>query len=245
MEAPAIIGLTKSVAQPNIRMGLQGMPNSGKTTACTSFPNVIFIDIDHKMPPGFDCIPMWDPTFVESLIKRPTPHAMLNRRDAIKKWLRENIMKFSKDQTLVIDSWTMLMNEFDMFGDYDKTPYMTKGNEYDGFKFHKHKIIYSLEILSFLKSAVCNIIVTFHEQVDRNDKGQLTGKFRPLMSGQMADQIEGHFTCWFRQHIDKGPKWLWQVRSNEFFNAVYPTNFIMPESGTLPANYSALTEHLR
>jgi hypothetical protein len=65
------------------------------------------------------------------------------------------------------------------------------------------------------------------------------------MSGQFDDQVANHFTAFFRQIVEKGPKWLWQVQSNELFNAVYPPQFIMPAEGKIEANYISLVKHLK
>ncbi len=185
---------TKATASQQ-RIALIGAPGSGKTTACLTFPNPFFIDFDHKLPSGVNCVPFWDPKFVDSICSRTVAGAPPNRRDAIKKWLRENAHKFTAEQTLIIDSWTMMQNSQEQQADLENS-LAEKSNKYyrwdDKQKFSK-------TICELLEGCSCIVVVTFHETIERNDEGEPTGKLRAVMDGGFRDQLLGHFTDVWRQ----------------------------------------------
>lgn len=220
-----------SITQP-LRIALIGAPGSGKTTSCLSFPNRIWYDFDHKLPSNESSIPIWSAEYTDKLAKRTMSSWPPNRRDAFKKHLRENHSLFTEDQTLIIDSWTMLQNAHDcqtrLEEEHSEKPDMRT--------YYRRKIQYSAEICEMLEACKCNVIVTFHESIERDASGEPTGKLAPLMDGKFKDQLLGHFTdCWRqlchpyeresngRIKIVDGKKqvkhgWYWQLGSDELVN---------------------------
>lgn len=175
------------------RIALIGAPGSGKTTACLTFPAPLFYDFDHKLPIGIQAIPLWDAKWVGSYVKNT--FNVPNRRDAFKKHLRENHYKYTEEQTIIIDSWSLLQNAFDQ-QTRPEEDMAAKPNDYN---FWARKAAYAVEIMEMLKACKCRVVVTFHETIERDAEGDPTGKLRPLMDGKFKDQILGHFTDVWRQ----------------------------------------------
>ena len=186
-----------------IRLGIQGAFGTGKTFASLTFPNPTVVNFDrglvaHAGRKDVVEVPFWDPMFIKTIM----PSDITNRRDAFEKWLNKELTKFEADQTLVIDGSTGLQNAFDL--QESKEPVFTKSNRIDEFAYWRHKVEYFGRICEMLKQLRCHVVYICHETPDRNDKGELNGKLRPLMTGQFADQLGSHFTDWYRQHaLDK------------------------------------------
>ena len=239
-----------------IRVGIQAAPNSGKTTSALTAPGPVVADFDNKLSAtnaicaGKDLkdviiIPFYDGAFVDSIVKRAHPAFPPNKRDAFKQWLTLEGPKFQQDQTLIIDSWTMLQAAFDQQQNLE--PAIGRNGAEDKFVFWAKKIEYAKEIMERLKTLNCNVVVTFHETVERDDEGRVTGKVTPLMQGKFADQLAGHFTDWFRQHaVAKlkdpanprseivGTEYLWQTTSD---NAANCGTHLMGIKPRVPANW--------
>jgi hypothetical protein len=195
MHIPTIATTSQS---PRELIALIGAPGSGKTTAALTFPNPYVFDFDHKLPKDIQNSPLWDPDFCDKLAKRSYAHWPSNRRDAFKKHLREEHAKFTPDQTLILDSWTLMQNAFDQQTQLEEDM-CDKPNP---FSFWKRKAQYSIEIMEMLKACKCKVVVTFHEAIDRDPEGEPTGKLRPVMDGSFKDQLLGHFTDVWRQVCD-------------------------------------------
>lgn len=180
------------------RIALQGWGGTSKTTAALTFPNPCVLDFDNSVSEtnalcagralaDVSVIPFYDQSFVEKCGSK-------NRRDAFKNWLPKNITKFQPDQTLVLDSWTALLDEF-----YKAwQPVMTKRGEIDEFAFWDMLQEFAQDTLSTLRQAPCDVIVIFHEVIETDDKGKPTGKATPLMQGKFVNKLSGYFTDWFR-----------------------------------------------
>ncbi len=54
--------------------------------------------------------------------------------------------------------------------------------------------------MEILKSINCHVVYILHEQQERDSKGDLNGKLKPLLAGQFADKLASNFSDWFRQH---------------------------------------------
>lgn len=239
----------KDAKKSQIRLGLQGSPVSGKTYSMCTAPNLVVLDFDNKLGQhaGKDIhrIPFWMPEFCDKLVPRANPSNPPNRKDALTKWLTDNADKFTLEQTVAVDSWSLLQDGFDQ--QQELTPARTKTGAFDEFAFWALKQDYARNIMGILKQMKCNVIVTFHEQADRDSKGVINGKLRPLMQGRFTDKLQGYFTDWFRQVNKpilenpndvyskvKGYEYLWQTRPDQLCNCGSSIPGLLPY---VPANW--------
>lgn len=228
---PFSSGITTATAQSNL-YGLQGAPNSGKTTGACSFPNPIVLDFDKKLIPGTRCVEFWNADYVQSICPNPLRP---NQRDALKIWLRQMKTQLTTNDTLIIDSFSRLSDAFDLMAEADPTPYLTKKGEVDGYEVFRQKLLYFKTIFELLTTLPCRVVVTFHEQIERTETGTPTGKLRPLVTGQFGDQVAGFFSNFFRcdcKEKDGKLRYTWQIRSNSLFNAVRGPEYSFPDNMT-------------
>lgn len=199
------------------RILLQGAPGTGKTTFCCGFPNLVVVDMDHKLPGGFNTFPFWDLDWCKTV----EPNSR-ERRDKVINLLRNNISKFTPEQTLLLDSW----NSFQMY----VNDAIQKDSGDDGRKFYRLKLQYSEMITDILKSARCTIITTVHEST----KGENITQLRPLMEGKFGDTMPGHYTDHYRSFITTERGADGKV-VNKYSIAIQPDNlcdcFVNPELG--------------
>ena len=195
-----------------VRLGLQGPPKTGKTFSALSFPNPMVLSFDrglvaHIGRKDVHEIPFYDDAFVDSLVKRKAPDYIdfetkrqmprpFNRRDALLKWLYEDGQKLTSEQTLVVDGNTGIQAAFHK--QYWTEPAIDKDGKLKKYDEYNRKINYFTELAICLKSVKCNVVYLCHEMNDRNAEGDLNGKIRPLMSGAFKDEMQSHFTDWFR-----------------------------------------------
>lgn len=194
--------LLSKLPMTQVRLGLQGYPGTGKTWSClrTGAPNPLVLDYDNKLSAHRDLdvnvIQFHDPKFLFDTFKLDSNKGTCGYQ-ALPLWLRKYGVELTFNQTLVLDSASSIMNSFDSW--WEKNPSYSKDGKIDSYAPHKAKVAFWGELVTLLKGLKCHVILTMHESVERDDEGRLTGKVRPLMSGQFADQIAGHFTDWFRQ----------------------------------------------
>jgi hypothetical protein len=216
-----------------------GAPGSGKSTSCVKssygegFPNRLWLDFDHKLPPNEASIPFWDAQFCDTQAKR-TANNCVNQRDAFSHWMRQNHDKFTEEQTVILDSVSKLLNGLDQQCNLEKDAQAdSKRKHYD---FWAHKLRFWQETMTMVKAMKCRVVLIFHETQERNEEGALTGKIKPILDGSYKDQILGDFTDVWHQRcnpekktalglteISNGrkvfePGWFWQLLSDEIVN---------------------------
>ena len=190
---------------PVERIALIGAPGSGKTTSCYTFPNPYFIDFDNKLRPDTLSAPFWNSDFVDSIVKRTNANLPPNKRDAFKKWFTEEHSKFTPEQTIILDSWTLFINAIylqERIDDERRKAEHSATTKYSKYQIWQNYGEYCVKIVELLKACRCRVVVTFHETKERNEEGDLTGKLKPIMNGGFKDQIFGYFTDVWRQVRD-------------------------------------------
>lgn len=194
------------------RIGLQGLPKSGKTWSALGFSNPVVVSFDrgllsHIGKKEIIEIPFYNEKFVDSVVSRVSTHyndfytgvsklRPCNRKDALTKWLYTEAVKLTKNQTLILDGLTGIDAAY--HGEYWLEPAVDREGKLKPYEEYKRKKDYLTEIAMCIKALTCDIILICHESFDRNEKGDLNGMIRPLMSGQFLDQLQSHFTDWFR-----------------------------------------------
>ena len=242
-----------------LRIAIQGAQSTGKTWACTTFPNPVFLDFDNKLGAHRhreDIYPLrfWNDDFcmqlADQLKIRAKDGGVLHRTNILLAFLRTELAKFTPEQTVILDSMTMVMNSLEAW--LDATPVYGQKGEVDGFDFWKRKGKITKWILEALKNANCNVIVTFHESKDMNADGIPTGKMNPLMSGSMKEQLGQHFTDWYRQTaeneldaqgkpIKDKVRYMWQIKPDSNCNCSCSIKHLIDSPvRQVEANYKSL-----
>jgi len=112
--------------------------------------------------------------------------------------------KLEADQTLIIDGSTGLQNAYHFW--YNQNPVVTKTGSEDAFAQWRLKKDFFSDIHERLKTLKCHVVYICHEFEKPDAQGSSTGKIRPLMTGQFANEIGSHYTDWVRQHASTKPK---------------------------------------
>lgn len=200
---PKGASLIKDLPPSQIRVVIQGPPFSGKTTAALTFPNPVVLSFDrkvsaHKHRDDVVVVPFYSPEFVDSLVKRPSPITPTNRKEALIKWLESEGLNITPEQTLIIDNCSEVEKSFHVWFDNNKHLAITKDGDFNQYKEWDLKIDYFDSLHTALKACHCHVVFIAHETPQRNKKGELTGKNKPLLSGQSGDKLGGNFTDYFR-----------------------------------------------
>jgi len=232
MHIPTNAQKMSSLDTYQIRLALQGASGTGKTYSALTFPNPIVIDIDnnltaHTHRTDVHRLPFKDTDWLKTWFKPSFAKIEYPIRDAVLEWITGEGRKLEKDQTLILDSWTTLQDNFDLQQDLEKV--YTKTMEVDAYDFWDKKIEYSRKVVDTLGTLKCHVVVTFHEQDVRDAAGQLIGKVEPLMQGKFQKKLGLYFTDWFRCIADNkvdpkdikkilGTTWWWQTASTKEVN---------------------------
>lgn len=218
---------------PQIRLGIQGFPNAGKTWAALTFPNPIVANLDrglgaHIGRSDVTEIPFYDSAFCKSIEPNYTS---ASKKDILIKWLETHGAKLRPNQTLVWDGNTSTQNAYHTWYDANKHKFLTRDGKVNEFAEWNQKLSYYSALFDILKTLPCHVVFICHE-VDRSDKVAMgeakrySGKIRPLLTGQAGDELQSHFTDWFRQHTGDKPAnindvkeetlKLWRMTREEF-----------------------------
>ncbi len=206
-----------SAELPQIRLGIQGYPGSGKTWGALTFPNPVVMNLDrglgaHRGKSDVHDLPFYDAQWVRKTFPQAASSSekdSLFKKEAIMYFMRNDAMKLTREQTLVFDGGTGLQNLWELY--IREHPIYTKAQKICEYSPWRLKVEYLSELLELTKSLKCNFVYMSHEAEFKEkpdsigDAPKYTGKLRPLMTGQFADQLVGHFTDWFRQHSSEKP----------------------------------------
>lgn len=198
--------LSEVVNIPQIRLGLQGYGGTGKTWAALTFPNPIVANLDrglgaHIGRPDVHEVPFYDVSFCKSIM--PT-YKLFNLHEVLKTWLETEGLKLKANQTLIVDSNTQIQNAYHAWFEENKFSYLNTAGKVDGFAEYKVKKQFYTEILELFKALPCHVVYICHES--EASIGKNSGKIRPLLSGQVADELMTYFTDFFRQLTSDKPK---------------------------------------
>jgi len=239
---PGCFPLSSNTSKPQIRLGIQGFPGTGKTWAALTFPNPIVLNLDrglgaHNGRNDVIEIPFYDVKFSGGAEKL---------KDSLITWLSSEGMKLTAQQTLVFDGCTVIDIAYHKWFSANQHLFLTKTCKVDDFAEWQVKKKYFGELHALFKTLKCDVIFLTHE-AERADKpstvgqpGAYTGKIRPILTGAYGDIIGGDYTDWFRQHAAEKPKdiktdmtpdklALWGMKTPDEFKAMcdtFPRNTI-------------------
>lgn len=188
--------------EPQIRLGIQGYPKTGKTYAAMTFPNPVVVNLDRGLGAHngrSDVIEL--PFYEESFCKTINPNhkeAEHTLRDTLLLFVTKEAPKLTEEQTLVWDGGTGTQNCYHKWYSCHKVFSKTSGKEDERAEWAL-KIPFFSDLFEAFKKLKCNVIYISHEQDKKDKDGAYSGKIRPLLSGQAGDQCVSHFTDWVRQ----------------------------------------------
>lgn len=178
-----------------------GPPFTGKTTACTTFDNPVFMNLDNKLPAGVQCVPFHKPAFCDKYAPRPNTNLPPNRRDAVLQWLYTRGSTLDPNLTLILDSFSALSDAFHLQSELVEDVGTSKAGNKALLKVFGAKLNYLESVFTLLKMLPCRVVVTAHTMPEYNDKGEPTGGVKPFCSGSFSDKIAGYATDIFRSYI--------------------------------------------
>lgn len=222
-----------------------GRPFSGKSTAAATFPNAVFLDFDHKAPLNTTTVPFWNAEFCDKLAPRKNPNHIPNRKDALINYLKRHVVtpdpaqRIPYDHTLILDSVTALEEAIHRQVEQEGIPSSPKTGKPDGYFLWARKIDYLRDFFAVAQAWPGTFICIMHEQDEKNEEGNPTGRIRPLMSGSYGDQLPAKFTCMFRQRVIAGPpaQYVWDVLPTRAFDS---NNVLGIKETPIPANYQTM-----
>lgn len=231
-------------AVPRIMLGIQGPPGSGKTASALTFPNPIIAEFDNSDYNGLlkldhlrdvkpQIIPFYSQSFIVDTLKIPPNRShIILRHKAFQDWLFEHGPKLTPDQTLIVNTWSFLQDVIDAFIFCKAEEVFGRDGKRDDFAPWDNKIEHSKQILNALKDLSCNVVITFHESLERDkNTGLMLDKTQPLQQGKFVTRIKGFFPSFYksivRQKFDANgkpiegqkPEYLWQTASDNKFDA--------------------------
>lgn len=207
-----------------------GRPFTGKSTAAATFPNPVFLDFDHKAPVNTTTVPFWNAEFCDKLAPRKNPNHTPNRKDALINYFKRHVVtanpadRIPYDHTLILDSITALEEAIHRQIEQEGIPISPKTGKPDGFYLWARKIDYLRDFFAIAQAWAGTFICIMHEQDEKNEEGNPTGRIRPLMTGSYADQLPSKFTCMFRQRTIIGQnnsptQYVWDVLPTRAFDS--------------------------
>lgn len=204
---PNCITLDTVTSKPQIRLGIQGFPGTGKTWSGCTFNNPIVLNLDrglgaHNGRKDVIEIPFYDTKF---------SGGKASLKDRLLVWIESEGVKLTKDQTLVFDGCSSMEVAYHQWYNANQNLFFTASGKVDAFAEWQVKKKYFGEVMESFKSLKCDVVFISHE-AERADKpssvgqpGEYTGKIRPLLTGAYGDIIVRDFTDWFRQHAADKP----------------------------------------
>ena len=215
--------LSETTTTPQIRLGIQGFPGTGKTFAALTFPNAVVLNLDRGLGAHIGRndvieVPLYSIDFVKQNMKMPAYHPSA-LKEVIVKWIESEGRKLAPEQTLVVDGLSDLEIAYHRWFTANSALFLTKSGTVDGFAEWTVKKTYFGELGALFKELACNVILLTHE-VDLKDKNGVqgpvySGKIRPLLTGAAGDALIKDFSDWFRQHAIAKPTDFANIRPEQ------------------------------
>lgn len=246
-----VIEPVKSTEVTNLRVLLIGYPHAGKTFAALSFPDPYVIDFDNKLPLNTANFPFHNEEWVRTTFPQQDHRMGCNRRDAFLSFLRSQMNNYT-GHTLILDSWTLCMATYSAWARQNPGQFMSKEGNVDPRKIFLDKLEYSVEVVTLLSGHKGHVVVTAHASPERDEKGKVTGTFRPFTTGQFRDIMSGFFNTallvQYKQEWERTyPSTLghtFAVKPSMTFKPMLPPGAPTPTVDQIPATYKDLQQLL-
>jgi hypothetical protein len=188
---PGTLSLTDPNYKGQLRVGIQGPSGTGKSVAAATFPNPIFLSYDRGLSflVGRDVkeIPFYSDRFIHYINGENNPDAnpFVNRKEALTKWIENHGRKLISEQSLIFDANSGIQAAYHQWWEYVKMDKenLSQSGAVDARREWRLKLNYYTELMLLIKELKCNVLWLWHESPDRDDKGNITGEVRPLISG--------------------------------------------------------------
>jgi len=166
-------------------------------------------------------------------------------------------------------------NAYHTWFEANRNRFVGSGGRVNEFAEWGEKVKYYSALFDILKTLPCHVVFISHEVEKKEKTGSYSGKVRPLLTGQMGDEMVSHFTDWFRQHVADKPKDInaltddqlrnWRLNKTEFramcdsckSDAIYfwqttgddvfdaKASSLVEAPRFIPANYSSFEKYRR
>lgn len=204
---PGALTLDKLTEVPQRRIAVQGFGGTGKTFSALTFPNPIVMNFDRGLGAHYGRadvidVPFYNEAFCKTVLPSYNPSKGM-MTEVILKWMYTYAMRLGPEQTLIVDSNSQIQNAYHRWYEANKMQFMTDKGKVDGFVEYRQKIVFYTEFLELLKAVPCHVFFIAHET--EASTGKHSGKIRPLLSGQLGDELMSYFSDYFRQQAADKP----------------------------------------
>lgn len=148
-------------------------------------------------------IPFYKKEFCKLIDPNYEPARM---KDVFITWFEKHGSKLNPDQTLVWDGCTPTQTAYHVWYEANKHKYLTNQGKVNEFAEWNQKCTFFGTFFNIIKTLPCHVVFICHEAEKKEKTGEYAGKVRPLLTGQMGDELVSHFTDFFRQFSVAKPK---------------------------------------
>lgn len=195
MFLPENVRYSKDINIAPRRLLLCGDTGSGKTfQSIMTAPNPLYVGIEQGITDprlvekNVPIVPLYDKEYCEKVIKKSVIS------NAVLQFFKDNLTKFDKDQTPIVDSMTALQDEMQSYNWLQVNLAKKPGADVDGFDYWDKNLDFWIEFMGVIEKLPCNFIMTAHLEEVRNKDGGAFMYYSPMLQGKYKGRISQKFT---------------------------------------------------